>query len=149
MRNRTMITLLAAAAIALLGATTAEAHGKAKHARKYKVRVDHPVVRAHAPVSYARPVIVPRRIVVANVRAYRPYFVRNDWVPSHRHVHAVYGFPVATRFGIEVRSFSYCNGHLVGLDRYGYVVDDHGRYDHDVDGFIEFRSPHVSFGVGF
>jgi hypothetical protein len=146
--KRATLMLLGAAALSALALTpAAEAHKKHKRHHKHKVQVVHhsrgavhvtparhtvfvPSRRvARAPVRYE--VRIPRHIHRHQVAVYRPYYGGEVYFEPHRHYHAVYYFPVKTRYGYDYRRRHYCNGVL------------------HTGGHVAYHGSHVSFRVDF
>lgn len=133
-------TLVAAAALAFSG--DALAGGKHKHFKSHGHGHGHShgaVVYVPAPVRIA-PIVVPTRIYAKKAYRYDPYFVENAWYGPHRHVHAVYRFPVETRHGIVYRPYGYCDGHLV---EEVYLPAPRPR------GYVTFGGENFRIGIGF
>lgn len=131
-------TLVAAAALAFSG--DALAGGKHKHFKSHRHGHSHgAVVYVPAPVRIA-PIVVPTRIYAKKAYRYDPYFVENAWYGPHRHVHAVYRFPVETRYGVAYRPYGYCDGRLVGEV---YLPAPRPR------GYVTFGGEHFRIGIGF
>jgi hypothetical protein len=92
-------------------------------------------VERHAPharhVKHVRHVVVPTRIRLREVRTYRPYFSGRIYSAGHRHAHAVYYFPVHTRYGVVYRPYDYCDGRLF------------------LEGHVAYHGDHFGFTLGF
>jgi len=84
--------------------------------------------------GHAARFLVPQRIHRHDRVAYRGYYVRGVYHPLHRHVHAVYRFPVYTSRGVVYRDYPYCNGVL---DRGG------------VSGFFTLSGRQFRIAIGF
>ncbi len=78
---------------------------------------------AHGPrVGVSLNIHVPSRIPVYRVESYRPYYMGRVYFRPHRHVHAVYAFPVRGAYVPHV----YCEGVLI---RTGFVPGYDPRLD--------------------
>jgi len=64
-----------------------------------RARAAHPVV-----------VVVPSRLARYDLVRYRRFQRGDDWYEPHRHVHAVFVFPVRTEHGVMWLRTSYCAG---------------------------------------
>lgn len=153
MNARRLIAATFAGALALTFAATDVAakegrgHGPSHAAARHDRR----------EIARNRSFAIPHRIATRDFRDYRSYRVRGWTAPGHRS-YVVYRFPVVTRVGVVFQDFTYCDGVLVGAPtavirtgrapRYGYD-DLYYRWDDRVGGYVEFRGPRVSIGIGF
>jgi hypothetical protein len=94
---------------ALLPAQAGKGHGKKHHKHGHR---SHPfdVQRVYVGERRGDLVIAPGAIVAHDLVRYRPFHRGDYWFEPHRHVHAVYEFPVRSDYGIDYRQASYCNG---------------------------------------
>ena len=92
-------------------------HGHASHHGNV-----HPVYVAERRADLF---IAPLQMAHYDLVRYRPFHRGSVSYEPHRHVHAVYEFPVRSDYGIGYRQASYCNG-----DRFtsGYVGSDGPRF---------------------
>ena len=153
--NRILAAVFAGLATLALAATDASAdrgHGRYKqkgHGHKHgmKERV------VYAPGAAFT---VPHRIAYRDHGHYDRYVQRRYW-DGHRHGYVTtYRFPVVVGGAVVYRPFSYCDGVLVSaypgfaVPPYGYGYGDvYYRYDDRVNGYVTFRGPNVSVGIGF
>ena len=153
--NRILATAFAALATLALAATDASAdrgHGRYKdkgHGRRHVVK--ERVVYAPGPAF-----TVPHRIAYRDHGHYDRYVHRRHWDGHRRAWVTTYHFPVVVRGTVVYRPFSYCDGVLVSaypgfvVAPYPYGYDDvYYRYDDRVNGYVTFRGPNVSIGIGF
>lgn len=153
-RNRILAVAFAAVATLALAATDASAdrghrrHKDEGHGHRHVVK--ERVVYAPGP-SFT----VPHRLARHDARHYDHYRHRRHWDPYRRAYVVTYHFPVVVRGAVVYRPFSYCNGVLVSAypgfapAPYGYDDDVYYRYDDRVNGYVSFRAPNVSIGIGF
>jgi hypothetical protein len=143
---RTKLGILAIAVVAAIGSSLVAAPAQAGHKHKHKHgkkhveyvhrshghAVPHAVRHGHGRIgvgfSTPRPFLVPRHIGPAARGTFRPYYHELVYFRPHRHHHAVYFFPVRTRFGWTWQPHSYCEGNLFR----GRVAYDGPRVSFDV-----------------
>jgi hypothetical protein len=83
----------------------------------------------YGPRRFSRAaVVVPDRIVYAEVGHYRPYYKQRVYHRAHRHYHPVYAFPIHTSHGLAYREVPYCGGPR---------------------GYVAFAGPRLAFQVRF
>lgn len=160
--HRILAVVFAGLATLALAATDASAdrghgrykdkgHGHGRHVVKERV------VYAPGPAF-----TVPHRIAHREYGHYDRYRHGRHWDGHRRGWVTTYHFPVVVRGSVVYRPFSYCNGVLVSAYPgfaaapyaygygYGYGDDDvYYRYDDRVNGYVTFRGPNVSVGIGF
>ncbi len=131
MKRKSLLTLLAAAAIsALLLTSPAEAHRR----HKVKIHKHHGVYVKSAPgvhFQHGPAFVVPRKIGRRNAAVYRADRGGRLYFKPHRHYHDIYVFPVQTRRGVFYREYEYCRGRL-------FIRDDVGLH-----------GGQVTFSMGF
>lgn len=158
-RNRILAAVFAGIATLALAATDASADGGHGHGRhKGKGHGHKHVVRERVVYAPGPAFTVPHRIAYREYGHYDRYSHRRHWDGHRRSWVTTYQFPVVVRGAVVYRPFTYCDGVLVGAYPgfavapygYGYAYDDvYYRYDDRVNGYVTFRGPNVSVGIGF
>lgn len=160
--NRILAAVFAGIATIALAATDASAdskHGRGHGNGRGNGHGHHDrVVKERVVYSPGRAFTVPHRMAYREARYYDHYTHRRHWDPYRRDYVVTYQFPVVVRGAVVYRPFSYCDGVLVSAypgfapAPYGYGYDDddvYYRYDDRVNGYVSFRAPNVSIGIGF
>lgn len=114
-------------------------HGKSAHARGYGY--GHAPGHAKGRLAFVNAprgfhFAVPQQIRVSHARELYPYHRSNVYYAPHRHVHAVYDFPVRVSGGWVYQPYAYC-----GHDLFVEPVAPH-RY-------VSVNSPRLSVSFGF
>ena len=156
--NRILAVAFAGLATLALAATDASAgskHGRHKGHGHGHGRGHDRVVKERVVYSPGHAFTVPHRMAYREARHYDHYTHRRHWDPYRRAYVVTYHFPVVVRGAVVYRPFSYCDGVLVDAYTgfapapYGYDDDVYYRYDDRVNGYVSFRAPNVSVGIGF
>jgi hypothetical protein len=156
--NRILAAAFAGIATLALAATAAAAGGGHGRYNGKGHGYRHDVVKERVVYAPGPAFTIPHRIAYRDARYYAPYTHRRYWDPYRRDYVVTYQFPVVVRGAVVYRPFSYCDGVLVSAypgfvaAPYGYGApydDVYYRYDDRVNGYVSFRGPNVSIGIGF
>lgn len=157
--NRILAAVFAGLATLALAATDASAdRGHGRYKNKGHGHGSRHVVKERVVYAPGAAFTVPHRIAYRQVAHYDRYAHGRHYDGHRRAWVTTYRFPVVVGGSVVYRPFSYCDGVLVSAYPgfvaapygYGHGYDDvYYRYDDRVNGYVSFRGPNVSVGIGF